>query len=122
MTDPRIAYLVQNLKQFKDTEPISSKQFHSIIVQNITLVEKALKGDLIIPDFESFSTRIKTIFEEIQSDKIGNVADYIPQLARVSPEHYAISLCTVDGQQFHMGDYDVPYSIQSTSKPISYAL
>ena len=122
MTDPRISDVVSNLSQFKDTESITAKQFHSIIVQNITLVEKALKGDLIIPDFENFSTKIKSIFEEIKSDKSGAVADYIPQLARVSPEHYAISICTVDGQQFHMGDYDVPYSIQSTSKPISYAL
>ena len=122
MSDPRISDLVTKLKGFKDTESISPKQFHSIIIQNITLVEKALKGDLIIPDFESFTTKVKKIFDEIKSNKEGHVADYIPQLARVNPDQYAISICTIDGQQFHLGDYEVPYSIQSTSKPISYAL
>ena len=48
LSDPRIQDTVNHLKQFKDTEPISAKQFHKIIVQNITLIEKALKGDLII--------------------------------------------------------------------------
>ena len=81
-----------------------------------------MKGDLIIPDFESFTTKVKKIFDETKSNKEGHVADYIPQLARVNPDQYAISICTIDGQQFHLGDYEVPYSIQSTSKPISYAL
>tara|TARA_A100001015_G_C14996328_1_gene716378 strand:- start:353 stop:1984 length:1632 start_codon:yes stop_codon:yes gene_type:complete len=122
INDPRISDVVNKLKKFKDTEEISSTQFHSIIIKNITLVEKALKGDLIIPDFESFSQKVNIIFDEVKSNNDGQVADYIPQLARVSPENYAISICTIDGQQFHLGDYETPYSVQSTCKPISYAL
>ncbi len=33
----------------------------------------------------------------------GVSADYIPQLASVNPEQLAISVCTVDGQRFHIG-------------------
>ena len=122
MSDPRITETFEKLKKFKDTEKINPKQFHDTIVSNITLIEKALKGDLIIPDFRSFSKKIQNIFDSVKSIKGGNVADYIPQLARVNPDYYAVSVCTIDGQQFHLGDHNVPYSIQSTSKPINYAI
>ena len=122
LTDPRIKETASKLKEFKDTEKISLKQFHEIVVQNITLIEKALKGDLIIPDFKSFTDKITEIYNDVKSNNGGNVADYIPQLARVSPDYYAISICTVDGQQFNIGDHNKLYSVQSTSKPISYAI
>ncbi|NQY74697.1 MAG: glutaminase A [Candidatus Margulisbacteria bacterium] len=122
MSDPRIKDTVKQLSKFKDTESINPKQFHDTIVQNITLIERALKGDLIIPDFPSVTGKIKEIFEEVASIKRGEVADYIPQLARVNPNYYAISICSVDGQQFHLGDNSIPYSIQSTSKPINYSI
>lgn len=50
------------------------------------------------------------------------MATYIPQLARANPEHFGISICTVDGQRFDIGDTKVPFSAQSTSKPITYAI
>ena len=122
MSDPRISETFEKLKRFKDTEGINPKQFHDTIVSNITLIEKALKGYLVIPDFRSFSKKVENVFESIRSNKNGKVADYIPQLSRVNPDYYAISVCTIDGQQYHLGDYETPYSIQSTSKPINYAI
>ena len=120
--DPRIKETVQKLKQFKDTDLIDVFKFHDIIFQNITLVERALKGDLIIPDFRSFSTIVTSVFESVRSNMSGAVADYIPQLARVNPEKYAISICTVDGQRLNIGDYCDPYCVQSTCKPINYGI
>ena len=49
-------------------------------------------------------------------------ATYIPQLARVPKEKWGISICTVDGQRFSIGDVHDKFTIQSTSKPITYAL
>ena len=53
---------------------------------------------------------------------IGKVADYIPPLANVSPDKYAISVCTVDGQKYNIGDYDEKFSIQSISKVFTLSM
>ena len=39
---------------------------------------------------------------------------YIPQLARASKEKWGISICTVDGQRFSIGDVNDKFTIQST--------
>ncbi|MFM7264302.1 MAG: glutaminase, partial [Cyanobium sp.] len=50
------------------------------------------------------------------------MARYIPQLARVDPKYLGISICTVDGQTFDMGDTDVGFCVQSTCKPVTYCI
>lgn len=52
----------------------------------------------------------------------GNPADYIPILAEANRDWFAASICTVDGQQWSVGDLDIPFSIQSCTKPIMYAV
>ena len=120
--DPRIKETIENLKKLNDNDSITPTSFNELISKNITLIERALKGDLIIPDFSSFSSIINTIYESCKSNMNGKVADYIPQLARVSPENYAISICTVDGQRLNIGNTDLPYCVQSTCKPINYCI
>jgi len=46
----------------------------------------------------------------------GNVADYIPALAKVNPQLMGVSVATVDGNICGAGDYQIPFSIQSISK------
>ena len=41
------------------------------------------------------------------------VADYIPQLSKQDPNHFGISLCTIDGQRYSLGDSTVPFTLQS---------
>ena len=46
----------------------------------------------------------------------GKVASYIPELAKVSPDHFGIAIVDLDGKVYRAGDADVPFSIQSISK------
>ena len=46
----------------------------------------------------------------------GKVADYIPALARVPADRFAMAVCGVDGQEWRTGDALMPFSIQSISK------
>ncbi len=57
-------------------------------------------------------------------DKVGFgcVADYIPALSSVDPNKYAISIHTIDGESYNLGDYQQRFSIQSISKVFTLAL
>jgi len=46
----------------------------------------------------------------------GQVATYIPELAKVSPAHFGLAVITADGAEYGAGDADLPFSIQSVSK------
>ncbi len=52
----------------------------------------------------------------------GTVASYIPELANVDPEHFAISVALPDGKILSAGDAETRFSIQSVSKVFSLAL
>ena len=52
----------------------------------------------------------------------GRVADYIPQLAAVSPDRFGIAVVLADGTCHLAGDADEPFSIQSISKVFALTL
>lgn len=52
----------------------------------------------------------------------GRLADYIPELSRVDPEGFALSVSSSDGFVYESGDATVEFTIQSISKPFTYAL
>lgn len=52
----------------------------------------------------------------------GVVANYIPELARVSPHHFGMSLSTLDGEIFATGEATKQFSIQSISKLFTLTL
>ena len=52
----------------------------------------------------------------------GTVADYIPELGKADPDHFGISLATLDGHVYEVGDTSIPFTIQSMSKPFVFAL
>ncbi|MGJ4889272.1 glutaminase A [Bradyrhizobium sp. HKCCYLRH3099] len=55
-------------------------------------------------------------------DHDGAVANYIPELGKADPAHFGISLATLDGHVYEVGDSRVPFTIQSMSKPFVFAL
>src|SRR5262245_23911948 len=52
----------------------------------------------------------------------GDVATYIPELAKADPNEFGISVVTADGRIFEAGDCDRPFTIQSISKPFTFGM
>src|SRR3979490_3197617 len=59
---------------------------------------------------------------DFTAEEGGAVADYIPELSKADPAHFGISLATLDGHVYEVGDTKVPFTIQSMSKPFVFAL
>lgn len=89
---------------------------------NIVLITRAFLGEFVIPEFRDFTSIIDEIYWKARTNTAGKVADYIPQLARYSPDYWGVSICTVDGQRHSIGDTDIPFCLQSTSKPLNYVI
>ena len=54
--------------------------------------------------------------------KNGKVADYIPALAGVNPNQFAMTLTLFDGTQYSVGQIEKLFSIQSISKVFTFTL
>ncbi len=69
----------------------------------------------------------QSILEEISKElkpllKEGKVADYIPALASVKPEQFAMTVTLFNGAQYSVGKADTLFSIQSISKVFTSTL
>jgi glutaminase len=121
--DPRLKETRDNINKFNgNTQDIDKDEFSDIIKDNIELIHRALSKSLIIPDFKSFTEDLTSLFNKCRSNKLGKNANYIPQLERYDPNNWGMSVCTIDGQRFSIGDSTMPFTMQSTSKPFSYAM
>ena len=112
----------QKLDEYTSEQPIQFFEFIEIIQKNMTLFKKAARGELVLKNFNSFSKKVSQIYEDTIQINSGAVASYIPELKRVNPNEYAVSICSIDSQQIHLGSVDTPFCIQSTCKPINYCL
>ena len=66
-------------------------------------------------------TDVQAILDSIHSDLLprigeGKVADYIPELAKIDPNQFGMTITTTDGRSYQVGDSDTSFSIQSISK------
>jgi glutaminase len=101
---------------------ISFGQFKSLARRGSSLIRRAVEGDLAVADFAALTSDIERMHRELLPVTSGQVAGYIPQLARVDPDQLAIAVCTVDGQRFSIGDAATAFCLQSVSKTVSYCL
>ena len=65
---------------------------------------------------------ITKIYNKLKNTKGGKNADYIPELFKVDPNLYAISIYTVDNETINVGDYTHEVAIESCSKIFTLAL
>lgn len=70
----------------------------------------------VIPDY------LTEVLGDVQSDTSGEPAGYIPELAAADPERLGAVFATVDGEVYGAGDINTEFTIQSISKPFTYAL
>jgi glutaminase len=121
--DPRIQDALASTQAMDgESHGMTLERFIAICQRDRGLIARAVRGDLVIPDFDRFTAEIREMYRSLLDDDRGAVADYIPQLARVDPDQFAISICTVDGQRFAVGDSDTGFCLQSVSKAINYCL
>ncbi|KAM4588294.1 glutaminase 2b isoform 2-T2 [Odontesthes bonariensis] len=125
-SDPRLRECMEKLRQAvgeSDGEVTMDRDlFHKCVSGNIVLLIQAFRKKFIIPEFDVFVQKIDEIYKAVQNQKDGKVANYIPQLAKFSPELWGVSLCTVDGQRHSVGDTKQPFCLQSCVKPLQYAV
>lgn len=122
LDDARLRDCIAALQAFEDTTAIHYSDFCRIVRPNILLVERALQGNMVVADFQDFCRDLQKIFDEVKEIREGDVARYIPQLARVNPEHFAVAVCTADGQRYSFGDARTEFCVQSCCKPINYCM
>src|SRR6266702_4435478 len=65
---------------------------------------------------------LNTCLNEFYAETSGTVAAYLPALGKADPAYFGISLATLDGHVYEVGDSRVPFTIQSMSKPFVFAL
>ncbi|GAS74670.1 MULTISPECIES: glutaminase A [Citrobacter] len=71
------------------------------------------------PDYAKI---INQAHQKYKSNNDGKVADYIPALATYSPKNFAITIATVDGKIYQVGDVNKPFPMESLSKVFTLAL
>jgi len=120
--DPRLIQLRNNFKILVKTDSINYEEFQHCIENHICILKQIFQRELIIPNFKRFTNSISQIYDKTLNFNEGHTADYIPQLARVNPKQYGISICTIDGQRFNIGDTTEYFTVQSCCKPINYGI
>ncbi|XP_072903074.1 glutaminase kidney isoform, mitochondrial isoform X1 [Hemitrygon akajei] len=125
-SDPRLKecmdMLRTNVQAASDGVLLDKELFKKCVGSNIVLLTQAFRRKFVIPEFEIFTSHIDGLYEIAKRMTGGKVADYIPQLAKFSPDLWGVSLCTVDGQRHSVGDTKVPFCLQSCVKPLKYAV
>lgn len=70
-----------------------------------------------------YQTLLDDIYNEIKPElKRGKVADYIPALANVTQEQFAMTLTLGNGKTYSVGESQKKFSIQSISKVFTFTL
>jgi glutaminase len=94
--DPRISNLRSKIDMLEQ-EVVDKAVFFDIIHDDASKIEILLFHDKIIPDFERFKKTVQNIFQECKISADGKLPDYIPELAKVNPDNFGVSVCTIDG-------------------------
>lgn len=97
------------------------KNLHRVILSVFLVVYSFhAYSDTLLP--KGYQTTLQAVYKKYQSDTSGKNASYIPELAKADPSRFAISIATINGEVYSVGDSDLAFSLQSISKVFAYAL
>lgn len=66
---------------------------------------------------------LDTVYETVRHEPIeGQVATYIPELAKINPDAFAVHLLTTQGENYSLGDHLQVFSVQSIVKVLTLTL
>ncbi|CAD6195319.1 unnamed protein product [Caenorhabditis auriculariae] len=110
--DPRLRPMMERVRELENIAEQQSSEatdqkhwklekedFKDCVGLSLDIVCRALQNDLVIPRWSPFVEDLRKMYRECAAIEEGQVATYIPQLARQSPKLWGVSLCTVDGQR-----------------------
>lgn len=131
-TDPRLEGLFKNLRNVLKEEEVAHRgrlndsfvgsietlqlnreAFRETIMNDIIIISAAFRQHFIIPKFDQFCQDVEDIFMDCKEITSGNPAPYLEALCTVDPNYWGLSICTIDGQRFSIGDSDVPVTFHS---------
>lgn len=69
-----------------------------------------------------FKNYLESLYKKYKNDLSGEVSNAFPALAAVDPDLFGISAVATNGDTFQIGDFEDSFTIQSISKPFTYAL
>jgi len=120
LDDSRLSKAMAMLAELGDA-PVTFESFQIAISSELLMVNRVFTNQLVIPGWGDFCDDIEAIYNAVEPNHGGHNADYIPILRDADPERWGVAICTVDGQRLELGDVGLYHSIQSVSKPLTYA-
>lgn len=82
-------------------------------------VKRIAERDQVKSPIQAYLERLHAKYAKLQD---GKIAAYIPELAKVDPNWFGISIATTDGRIYEIGDTRQSFTIQSISKPFVYGI
>ncbi len=65
---------------------------------------------------------LRDVYDKVVVVQEGELANYIPELSKVDPQSYGMAVAATDGRIHTVGDAELPFTIQSTSKALTYCM
>jgi len=127
-TDPRLKNMMDMLQRMSvgnrglDKLRLDAKSFRTVMNANVVLIFKAFQNRMVIPAFDVFCNAIEDMYNKCKVNKEGEVCQSLPQFAAVDPNKFGISICTIDGQRFNIGNTEDFFCLQTISLPVTYGI
>ena len=111
----------RNFTECKIAGLLTAVSFLVLVVLSAATAKGDVEGSASL-DGQRFQEVVTEAHAKFKDVKDGKNADYIPILATVPSELFAVVIATPEGEVYSTGDADYRFSIQSVSKPFTAAL